>query len=181
MLFTAAFMYCGGPGQKYTAQTSGSSEVALDTEQEQEQMLMGLQTRTALQQAPYDSWFGPQYEEYSPDTALMEKLKPLTDDIEITIFMGTWCHDSQHEVPSFFKLLDQLGVPDRKVTLITVDREKTTGENLEKGLDITNVPTLIFSKNGKELNRIVEFPIDSLEEDMYKILSGEEYKHAYAW
>ena len=35
-------------------------------------------------------------------------------------------------------------------------------------------------KNGKEINRIVEFPIETIEKDIYKILSGNEYKNAYA-
>ena len=30
------------------------------------------------------------------------------------------------------------------------------------------------------MNRIVEFPMGTLEEDIFAILSGEDYKHAYA-
>ena len=30
------------------------------------------------------------------------------------------------------------------------------------------------------MNRIVEFPINSLEQDILDILSGKEYKNAYA-
>jgi len=30
------------------------------------------------------------------------------------------------------------------------------------------------------LGRIVEYPIESLEQDMLKILQGKPYKHAYA-
>jgi hypothetical protein len=60
-------------------------------------------------------------------------------------------------------------------------REKNTPQNYEEGLGITNVPTFIFYKDGKELNRIVEFPIEDLESDMLKILQGEPYKHAYVW
>jgi hypothetical protein len=39
---------------------------------------------------------------------------------------------------------------------------------------------LIFAKNGKEMNRIVEFPIQTLELDMLEILKGNDYKNAYA-
>jgi hypothetical protein len=42
------------------------------------------------------------------------------------------------------------------------------------------VPTFIFMKDGQELGRIVEYPLESLEKDMAKILSGVDYKHAYA-
>jgi hypothetical protein len=51
---------------------------------------------------------------------------------------------------------------------------------LEDGFDITNVPTFIFYRNGKEINRIVESPVISLEKDMLSILAGEVYKHTYA-
>jgi hypothetical protein len=60
-------------------------------------------------------------------------------------------------------------------------REKTTPQNYEEGLHVTNVPTFIFYKDGKEMNRIVEFPIKTLESDMLTILKGEPYKHAYDW
>ena len=35
-------------------------------------------------------------------------------------------------------------------------------------------------KDDQELGRMVEYPLESLEKDMVKILSGEDYKHAYA-
>ena len=43
---------------------------------------------------------------------------------------------------------------------------------------VSNVPTFIFSKKG-EINRIVEFPIISLEQDILDILQDKGYKHAY--
>jgi hypothetical protein len=50
----------------------------------------------------------------------------------------------------------------------------------EKDYDIINIPTLIFLENGKEINRIVEFPVESLIEDFSKILKKEAYQDAYA-
>ena len=60
-------------------------------------------------------------------------------------------------------------------------RDKTTPQKYEENLNITNIPTFIFYKDGQELNRIVEFPIEDLETDMVKILNEEPYKHAYDW
>ena len=34
--------------------------------------------------------------------------------------------------------------------------------------------------NTASLPRIVEFPIESIEKDIFKILNSEDYKHAYA-
>jgi hypothetical protein len=41
------------------------------------------------------------------------------------------------------------------------------------------LPMFIFSKKGEEINRIVEFPIISLEQDILDILQDKGYKHAY--
>ena len=44
---------------------------------------------------------------------------------------------------------------------------------------ITNTPTIIFNLDNIEVNRIVEFPMESLESDILKILNDEDYKHVY--
>ena len=122
---------------------------------------------------------------FSTDQTKLETIKPLLDGVRIKIFMGTWCSDSQREIPRFFKLLDALKYPTDKVTLIAVDRQKTTPENFEKGLNIERVPTFVFYRDASdadtnELGRIVEYPMESLQDDMIKILSGVPYRHAYA-
>ncbi len=143
-------------------------------------MLLGKANRKGFQMDAFKSWFNTGYENYKVDSETLEKLKPLLKDATITVFMGTWCEDSQRETPHFYKILDEANFDESKLTLITVSDEKTTPQGFEDGKNITNVPTLIFYKNGKELGRIVEYPIESLEKDMLAILSGKEYKHAYA-
>lgn len=143
-------------------------------------MLLGKANRKGFQMDAFKSWFNTGYENYKVDSETLEKLKPLLKDATITVFMGTWCEDSQRETPHFYKILDEANFNESKLTLITVSDEKTTPQGFEEGKNITNVPTLIFYKNEKELGRIVEYPIESLEKDMLAILSGKEYKHAYA-
>lgn len=182
LVLAALVFSCAGQNKKEGKQTDAPEASVVVAEQEKEEkMLLGLQDRAALEQAPFGGWYEANYEEYSPEAEVVEKLKPLSGDLEIRMFMGTWCEDSQREVPAFFKLLDALDFPKDKVTLITMDREKTTPGNLEDGLEVSNVPTIMFIRDGKELNRIVEYPIESLEKDMLSILRGEDYKHAYAW
>lgn len=142
-------------------------------------ILVGKAKRTDLQQIPFNDWFIRGYNEYNISEEVEEKLEEKIKDYTITIFMGTWCEDSQSQVPKFYKILEEVDFPLRKVTLITMSREKTTPEEFEKGLNITNVPTFIFYKNGKEVNRIVESPRVSLEQDMIDILYGNGYKHIY--
>ncbi|RXG12411.1 thiol-disulfide isomerase/thioredoxin [Leeuwenhoekiella aestuarii] len=146
---------------------------------QQPQMLTGPAERSQLQSGAFGEWFNPFYASYRVDEDLAKELKPLLKDVDITLFMGTWCGDSKRETPRIYKIFDAVDKSD-EVKLITVDRSKTTPQGLEEGKDIKRVPTLILSKDGKELGRIVEYPIESLEADMLKILKGEPYKHAYA-
>lgn len=142
-------------------------------------MLVGNSSKIEIQQAPFSTWYVANHDSYKPNPATMEELKKHMDGISITIFMGTWCEDSQHQVPGFYQVLEQLKFDEKQVSLIIVDRTKTTPDHLEKDKNITNVPTFIFYKNGKEMQRIVESPLESLEKDMLKIVTGQPYKHTY--
>ncbi|MBT0609119.1 thioredoxin family protein [Aequorivita echinoideorum] len=143
-------------------------------------ILLGKANRNGLRMDAFQNWFDEGYKSYQLDSETVSHLKSLLKGVEITAFMGTWCSDSQREIPHFYKILDQTGFDESKLTLITVSEEKTTPQGYEDGLNITNVPTLIFSKDGKELGRIVEYPIEGLEKDMLAIVSGKDYKHAYS-
>lgn len=143
-------------------------------------MLLGKIDKNGFMQEPFSSWFNPEYDNYQINDSIAKAIKPLIKDVEITTFMGTWCSDSQRETPHFLKILESVDFDLDNLTLIAVNDEKTTPQQFEKDLNITNVPTFIFYKDGKELNRIVEFPLESLEQDMLSILKGENYKHAYA-
>lgn len=165
---------------KETTATTATIDLEAEEEEEKLPILTGVQTREAISDAPYDSWFGPNYSTYPVDKEVAEQVKPLLKDVKVKIFMGTWCEDSQREVPQFYRILDVIKASDNEIEIITVDEDKMTPAHLEDGFDITNVPTFIFYKNGEEMNRIVESPVASLEKDMLSILSGEDYKHTYA-
>lgn len=142
-------------------------------------IIIGTQKRSTLEREPYNRWFDISYKEHTLDTLTINTIKEQLAQTHITLFMGTWCEDSQRETPAFFKILDLAGIDASTIQLITVNEDKDQPEELVAGKDITNVPTIIFQKDGQELGRIVEYPIESLEKDMQKILNGEEYKHAY--
>ena len=133
-----------------------------------------------LNEEEFNEWFTPNYEDYSTDKNVIEKLKNVINkDISIKAFMGTWCGDSQDQTPVFYKVLDEAGFEYSNLEMITVNRSKQTPDNLQEGFNIDRVPTFIFFKNGKEIGRIVEFPRDTIETDFLKIVSGELYKHSY--
>ena len=125
-------------------------------------------------------WYNNEYDLYKTNQSLLTKIKPLLNNKKVTLIMGTWCEDSQREVPGMIKILTEAGYPTSSMDIIAVDEDKTTPGQLEKVFELFNVPTLIFSENGTEINRIVEFPINGLEQDILAILSGEDYKNAYA-
>lgn len=143
------------------------------------EMLLGKQEKIELKKMPYNLWYNPNHDNYKPNAAVLSEIRNNLEGINITIFMGTWCEDSQQQVPAFYKILEELNFDNNKVTLITVDRNKVTPEHLEKDMNITNVPTFIIYKDGKELHRIVERPMESLEKDLLKIVTGQLYRHAY--
>lgn len=141
--------------------------------------LTGVASKDNFLQEPYNSWFLPNYENYNLNTEVVEQLKPLLKSVTIKAFMGTWCGDSKEQTPVFYKILDATNFNYKNLQLITVDRSKKTPNNLQEGFDVQRVPTFIFFKEGKEIGRFVEFPRETVEADMLKIVSGEAYKHSY--
>ncbi|MBL6646593.1 MAG: thioredoxin family protein [Flavobacteriaceae bacterium] len=140
--------------------------------------LLGSIQRSDLEKDEYGEWFDENYDSHPLDTSLISDIKNAFDDVQVTVFMGTWCSDSQREVPAFYKVLDAID-EQISVRIIAVDEDKMVPDGSATDSGIEYVPTFIFSKNGKEINRIVEFPIFSLEKDMLDILQGKDYKNAY--
>ncbi|MEN8928908.1 MAG: thioredoxin family protein [Flavobacteriales bacterium] len=127
------------------------------------------------------TWFNKEFESYQLDSVIMDSLslyKNKFEEVTITIFLGTWCEDSHKEVPRFSKVMNELGIENTK--LIGVDYNKETPAGFEKGKDIRHVPTFIINKGGKELGRIVETPIESIEKDLLTLIQGKKYIPNYA-
>lgn len=135
-----------------------------------------------LETAPYNEWFVKQYGEYSPNKEVVQSLKDDLSQYTIELFMGTWCGDSKREVPRFYKVLEAAEFSLDRLTSIAVDRDRSRykqspgGEH--EGKNIHRVPTFIIYKDGKEINRIVERPIASLEQDLYAIIN-DTYEPKY--
>ena len=130
-------------------------------------------------QEHFSEWFEFGYEEYNLNNETISKLKPIVNNVKIKAFMGTWCSDSQEHTPVFYKILDSTEFNMKNLELIAVNQDKVTPDSLHKGFNIERVPTFIFYKNDKEIGRFVEYPRETVEADMLKIISGEPYKHSY--
>ncbi len=142
-------------------------------------ILLGKINKANLQTSDITSWFEEQSHKISADPQWGNDLQPHLRGLKIKVFMGTWCEDSQREIPHFFKLLDQIRFDQKNLEMYAMSEEKTTPENSEKGLEIYHVPTLVFFRNNNEINRFVELPVNSLESDIAKIIKGESYTHSY--
>ncbi|HEX4375505.1 MAG TPA: hypothetical protein VHZ50_19520 [Puia sp.] len=146
-------------------------------------MLLGHSTEQRLQQAPFNSWFVKNYNDYSVDTITAEKIKSELQHKKFKIFMGTWCGDSRREVPRMFKILNYCGVRSSQIELIMLDDRdsvyKQSPDHEERGMNIHRVPDFIVFDSKKEMGRIVESPIVSLEKDLEKITNGEGYSPNY--
>ena len=156
-----------------TAQTNSSKP----------EILYGVVQRTDLQKPPFNKWFDSIYAVYDPSPVVIRKIsKQQLKDIRIEIFFGTWCGDSRREVPRFLKIMDQLGVPASKISLIATGSDslyKQSPQHEEAGKGIFRVPVFIVYRNGVEINRINEFPVTSLENDLVAILADQPYNPNY--
>jgi thiol-disulfide isomerase/thioredoxin len=140
-------------------------------ERPNEKSLKGIISREVLLADTSFKWYAENLKGYTPNTGALEGLKKQKDSIQLLVFMGTWCEDSQTIIPKFFTLTDAAGFSKDRITLLGVDREKKTLSHLAEALNITNVPTIIVFQNGKEAGRVVEYGKSGLfDKDLAEIL-----------
>ena len=148
------------------------------------EVLLGHCSRSCLRQRPFNEWFDKNYAEYKVDETQLPELKKLLKNKNIAIFMGTWCGDSRREVPRILKVLDAAGVKEKQTNIVMLSSEvgkyKQSPQHEEKDKNIFRVATIIISEGKKEIGRIIEFPKESLEKDLLRILKQENYIPNYS-
>ena len=141
-----------------------------------EQILVGKVDWSGLTQPPYNEWFSPTYLSYRVDSTTLSALDSRLEGIEILMFMGTWCEDSQVETPQFYRILDHLDYNLSAMTVVALERlesrELVSPQHEEADYGISHVPTFIFIREGKEIGRITEYPEKTLEKDMVRIITN---------
>lgn len=146
-------------------------------------MLLGKVTKEGFNKEDFP-WFEQNYDEYITNTKISKLLKEKLKEYKIKVFFGSWCGDSKRNVPIFYKVLEEAKFPMENLEVIAVDvkkeayKQSPNGE--EKGLNIHRVPTFILYKEGNEVNRIVEYPKETFERDLLKIVNTEKYTPKYA-
>jgi thiol-disulfide isomerase/thioredoxin len=130
-------------------------EVSRDAEGNK--VLKGFITKQELATDTSFGWFAKNQQGYVPAPNALKALKANKDSVSIIAFGGTWCHDTQFILPKFFVLADAAGLSPDRITVIGVDHNKKTIQHLSEAFNITNVPTIIVMKNGKEIGRVIEY------------------------
>jgi len=112
------------------------------------------------------------YDLYQADQELIGSIKKnMNPKIQIKVFLGTWCGDSREEVPKFLKIINSINlISEKNIQIYAVDRQKILDNNLHATYNINRVATFIFELNEQEFGRIIEYPDETLEKDILKIL-----------
>ncbi|MBC7934403.1 MAG: hypothetical protein H7Y86_03450 [Rhizobacter sp.] len=145
-----------------------------------DRILYGIVTADTLSKAPYDAWYKKNYNDYTVNDVVKAGLRSAAlKGIKMEAFFGSWCGDSKRELPRFIKVLDEMNFDKTNLKIIGTGSSdslyKQSPQHEEKGKGIYRVPVFIVYKNGVEVNRINEFPVQTLERDLLAIIQNEHY------
>lgn len=86
------------------------------------------------------------------------------DDVHIDIYIGTWCYDSQREVPKLLKDIEK----NKSISyrIIALDEEKKDPQGLALLNHVSATPTVVVFRQNKEISRIIEKPQISWVKDI---------------
>jgi len=129
----------------------------IDKNHPEQHILNGIITKYALQNDSTYKWYNSSQSSYTPAEAVVTAMQASIGKVQLVLFGGTWCEDTQFILPKFFKLQEQSGFPDAAISFFAADRNKKTIGGIADAFKITNVPTIIVMKDGKEIGRVVEY------------------------
>ncbi len=150
MLFVVLLLFVNGIG-------FGQATYERMTDEKGVVILKGLLAKDALDKEETFTWMKQDLSRYKADSNCVAWLRRQKDSIYIIVFAGTWCGDTQTILPQLFQLAEKSEFPFSRINIIGVDRMKKTIGTLAESLGITNVPTIIVMKKGKETGRVVEY------------------------
>jgi thiol-disulfide isomerase/thioredoxin len=122
------------------------------------------------------------YQNYLDAEPLSSDEKLDLDGISLKVLFGTWCHDSQREIPKLLRLLEDINIKPELISLIGLNYQKNEPQNRGVILKIKKTPTIIIYRYKEEIGRIEESPKlnfeqagispVTLEENIFFILSS---------
>lgn len=143
-------------------------------ESKNEKVLQGIISREIIEADTTFKWFPTNYKYAQPDANAVEIFKNNKSKFKLIVFGGTWCEDTQNLLPLFYKLLDKSEFPKKKLTLVGVDRQKQSGNDLSAKYKITNVPAfIVLGADGQEVGRVVEYGKgNGIDKELAEIVGG---------
>jgi thiol-disulfide isomerase/thioredoxin len=121
-------------------------------------------------------------EAYTPDAKAVAALKAIDKDAQVTLIFGTWCGDSKYYVPRLLRALKEAANSHLQVKLVGIDNQFHEPVDTVQPRRLTNVPTIIVERDGREVGRIVETPaVDQIEQDLADLLNGKANVHKGRW
>jgi len=145
------------------------------------QHLWGNITINQLQEDPFQEWYTKHYDDQTTELNFSDvsQLK----DVTVKVFIGTWCGDTKYLMPRFIKTWTDLGLSTDQLELIALHHEgdlyKQAQDDIGNQYNIHRVPTFVFERDGKEINRIVERTVFDLDTDLKAIANDYPYKSRY--
>jgi len=117
----------------------------------------------------YSSFFSS-YQNFELAPLNTKKVEHWPENLRIEVYFGTWCHDSQREVPH---LLKELANNEKvEVMLFALDFNKSDPSGTAEIMQVKYTPTFVVYLADKEIGRIIERPKLSLVEDISLMIEG---------
>lgn len=138
-------------------QSTHAQTAFVSMDNEGNKVIKGFMSVDSISADPAFGWFAKNKSDYKPYAKALETLTKNKDSLSFIFFAGTWCHDSHFVLPRFYALTEAAGIPQNKITLLGVDRNKKTVQNLSETFNITLTPTILVLKGGKEIGRVIEY------------------------
>lgn len=131
--------------------------------QNSDTILVGKKNINSIKNTSNLEWLNIGIKNYKSDKPILEKLKKVNwSEYSAVAVCGSWCEDTQHLLPQFINVSEQIGL--QNVDYYFVDRDKKSPENAKENFSIDRIPTFIIYKNGKELGRIIETVPEPIEQ-----------------
>ena len=163
-IFTAQYMFA-------------QSAVEVSRDASGTKILKGFINKKELASDTAFTWYAQNVKSFTPNAEVVKQYSTGKDAVNLIVFGGTWCGDTQALLPKFLATTDAAGIPENHITLIGVDHNKKTLYNLSEAFGITNVPTFIVMKDGKEVGRVVEYgKTGTPEKEVAEIIAGSAAK-----
>jgi thiol-disulfide isomerase/thioredoxin len=102
-------------------------------------------------------WMHENINWYKPKPEVINSLMAVKDTVYLMALIGTWCEDTHYIFPQLLKMLGQAGFNMNRLSVIGVDRNKTSLSSFTQALGMHKTPTIIVFKNGKEVGRVEEY------------------------